>query len=82
MNFKLVKNLHKNAPADLLFWLICITALLSRSIYILEIDASPLFTFPVVDGKTYVLHAASLARGNWLGLGQGPFGNPPFIRMY
>lgn len=52
-------------------------ALLVRIVYILQIDASPLFAFPAVDGKTYVLHAESLAAGNWLGYGQGPFWQPP-----
>jgi len=52
-------------------------ALLVRIVYILQIDASPLFAFPAVDGKTYVLHAQSLAAGNWLGYGQEPFWQPP-----
>jgi 4-amino-4-deoxy-L-arabinose transferase-like glycosyltransferase len=60
------------------FILIFSLALLVRAIYILQIDASPLFAYPAVDGETYVLHAYSLAAGNWLGHGQGPFWQPPF----
>ncbi len=48
-------------------------ALLVRVAYVLQIDASPLFHFPVVDARTYAEHAARLAEGEWLGRGEGPF---------
>ena len=77
MNLTLVKS-RLNWSADHgLFWLVCATALVLRLIYLLEIEASPLFSYPAVDGKTYVLHATSLAAGNWLSQGQGPFWQPP-----
>lgn len=69
------KNIQDVKPLHLGF--ICALALLVRIIYVLQIDASPLFAFPAVDGKTYILHAESLAAGNWLGYGQGPFWQPP-----
>ncbi len=59
------------------FFLIFSLAFLVRAVYILQIDASPLFAYPAVDGETYVLHAYALAAGNWLGHGQGPFWQPP-----
>lgn len=48
-----------------------------RLVYVLQIDASPLFAHPVVDAETYAQHAARLAAGNWLGRGEGPFWQPP-----
>lgn len=52
-------------------------ALAIRVVYILEIDASPLFAHPAVDSLTYTQHAERLAAGNWLGRGSGPFWQPP-----
>ncbi|MEE2729157.1 MAG: tetratricopeptide repeat protein [Candidatus Latescibacterota bacterium] len=52
-------------------------ALCTRALYLYQIDASPLFSLPAVDGKTYVNLALSLSGGNWLGQGQGPFWQPP-----
>ena len=52
-------------------------ALAVRVVYILEIDASPLFAHPAVDSLTYTQHAERLAAGNWLGRGGGPFWPPP-----
>ena len=52
-------------------------ALAVRVVYILEIDASPLFAHPAVDSLTYTQHAERLAAGNWLGRGGGPFWQPP-----
>ena len=52
-------------------------ALAVRVVYILEIDASPLFSHPAVDSLTYTQHAERLAAGNWLGRGSGPFWQPP-----
>ena len=48
-----------------------------RTAYILEIDDSPTFTHPPVDGVTYVKQAEAIAAGNWLGRGQEPFWQPP-----
>ena len=47
-------------------------ALVVRVVYILEIDASPLFAHPAVDSLTYTQHAERLAAGNWLGRGRWP----------
>ena len=63
-------------------WGILALALVMRLIYLLQIDASPLFDYPVVDSKTYVQHAGRLAAGNWLGLGDGPFWQPPFYPYF
>ena len=52
-------------------------ALAVRVVYILEINASPLFSHPAVDSLTYTQHAERLAAGNWLGRGDGPFWQPP-----
>ena len=58
-------------------WLVFGLALAVRLVYLLQIDASPLFTHPPVDGATYVDHAQRLAAGNWLGHGEGAFWQPP-----
>lgn len=58
-------------------WIIFLLALGVRSLYVFQIDSSPLFDHPPVDGMTYVQHAARLAAGNWLGLGEPPFWQPP-----
>lgn len=58
-------------------WIIFLLALCVRALYIFQIDDSPLFDHPPVDGMTYVQHATSLAAGNWLGLGEPPFWQPP-----
>ncbi|MBT4496242.1 MAG: hypothetical protein HOC74_00885, partial [Gemmatimonadetes bacterium] len=54
-------------------WGVFLIALIVRLVYILQIDASPLFTHPAVDAETYAQHALRLAGGNWLGWGEGPF---------
>ena len=43
----------------------------------LGIDDSPLFAHPPVDGLTYVQQADRLTAGNWLGVGEPPFWQPP-----
>lgn len=58
-------------------WGIFFIALIVRLAYLLQIDASPLFTHPAVDAETYTEHALRLAGGNWLGWGEGPFWQPP-----
>ena len=63
-------------------WLILAVALLVRGIYVLEIDQSPLFEYPAVDSKTYTNQALNLAAGNWLGIGQGPFWQPPLYPYF
>jgi len=57
--------------------LVFTAALCTRILYLYQIDDSPLFSLPAVDGKTYVNLALSLSGGNWLGQGQGPFWQPP-----
>ena len=63
-------------------WGILALSLAVRIVYVLQIDASPLFAHPVVDAKTYTEHAARLAAGNWLGLGDGPFWQPPLYPYF
>jgi tetratricopeptide (TPR) repeat protein len=58
-------------------WIIFLLALGVRVLYIFQIDDSPLFNHPPVDGLTYLQHAAKLAAGNWLGSGEPPFWQPP-----
>ncbi len=58
-------------------WMIFLLALGVRVFYIFQIDGSPLFNHPPVDGLTYLQHAAKLADGNWLGVGEPPFWQPP-----
>ena len=57
-------------------------ALLLRLAYILQIDASPLFAFPVVDARTYAEQAQRLAAGHWLGRGEGPYWQPPLYPYF
>ena len=63
-------------------WLVFALALALRVAYILEADASPLFAHPAVDAKTYTHHAQRLAAGNWLGVGEGPFWQPPLYPYF
>ena len=69
-------------PARRLGWLVFVLALALRVAYILEADASPLFAHPAVDAKTYTHHAQRLAAGNWLGVGEGPFWQPPLYPYF
>ena len=57
-------------------------ALVVRLAYMLQIERSPLFAFPVVDARSYAEQAARLAAGDWLGRGQGPFWQPPFYPYF
>jgi len=57
--------------------LILALALIVRIAYLFEIDDSPLFAYPPVDGMTYVQQAHRIAAGNWLGFGEEPFWQPP-----
>ena len=68
--------------AGRLGWLVFALALALRVAYILEADASPLFEHPAVDAKTYTHHAQRLAAGNWLGVGEGPFWQPPLYPYF
>ena len=68
--------------AGRLGWLVFALALVVRVAYILEADASPLFEHPAVDAKTYTHHAQRLAAGNWLGVGEGPFWQPPLYPYF
>ena len=63
-------------------WIVLVLALLMRVAYVLEIDDSPLFTYPAVDSETYTRQAEGLAAGNWLGVGQGPFWQPPLYPYF
>ena len=68
--------------AGRLGWLVFALALALRVAYILEADASPLFEHPAVDAKTYTHHVQRLAAGNWLGVGEGPFWQPPLYPYF
>ena len=68
--------------AGRLGWLVFALALALRVAYIFEADASPLFEHPAVDAKTYTHHALRLAAGNWLGIGEGPFWQPPLYPYF
>ena len=57
-------------------------ALSLRMVHAFQMSASPLFTMPAVDAATYAEQAASLAAGNWLGRGQGPFWQPPLYPYF
>ena len=58
-------------------WGVFVLALAIRVAYIFQIETSPLFAHPPVDGLTYVEHAQDLAAGNWLGQGREAFWQPP-----
>ena len=57
-------------------------ALSLRLVHAFQMSASPLFIMPAVDAATYSEQAASLAAGNWLGRGQGPFWQPPLYPYF
>ena len=57
-------------------------ALSLRLVHAFQMSASPLFIMPAVDAATYAEQAASLAAGNWLGRGQGPFWQPPLYPYF
>ena len=58
-------------------WGVFVLALAIRVAYIFQIETSPLFAHPPVDGLTYIEHAEDLAAGNWLGQGREAFWQPP-----
>ena len=62
--------------------IVFILALSLRLVHVFQMSASPLFTMPAVDAATYSEQAASLAEGNWLGRGQGPFWQPPLYPYF
>ena len=62
--------------------IVFVLALSLRLVHALQMSASPLFTMPAVDAATYSEQAASLAEGNWLGRGQGPFWQPPLYPYF
>lgn len=63
-------------------WIVLGLALLLRVVYVFEIDQSPLFSHPAVDSETYAQQALQLAAGHWLGVGQGPFWQPPLYAYF
>ena len=62
--------------------IVFVLALSLRLVHAFQMSASPLFTMPAVDAATYAEQAASLAEGNWLGRGQGPFWQPPLYPYF
>ena len=62
--------------------IVFVLALSLRLVHAFQMSASPLFTMPAVDAATYSEQAASLAVGNWLGSGQGPFWQPPLYPYF
>ena len=71
-------------PARLWHWggIVFVLALSLRLVHAFQMSASPLFTMPAVDAATYSEQAVSLAEGNWLGRGQGPFWQPPLYPYF
>jgi 4-amino-4-deoxy-L-arabinose transferase-like glycosyltransferase len=63
-------------------WVIGTSALAVRLLYLLQSSASPLYSHPVVDAQTYSEQAAWLAAGHWLGVGEGPFWQPPLYPCF
>jgi len=62
--------------------IVFMTALVLRLIYLAQIRDSPLFDFPVVDGKTYAdLGRAMALDGGWRGP-VGPFWQPPLYPYF
>ena len=57
-------------------------ALSLRLAHAFQMSASPLFSMPAVDAAIYSEQAASLAAGNWLGRGQGPYWQPPLYPYF
>ena len=62
--------------------IVFVLALSLRLVHAFQMSASPLFTMPAVDAATYSEQAVSLAEGNWLGRGQGPFWQPPLYPYF
>ena len=62
--------------------IVFVLALSLRLVHAFQMSASPLFAMPAVDAATYSEQAASLAEGNWLGRGQGPFWQPPLYPYF
>ena len=62
--------------------IVFVLALSLRLVHAFQMSASPLFTMPAVDAATYSEQAASLAEGNWLVRGQGPFWQPPLYPYF
>lgn len=71
-----------NLRSPYLGGLVFVLALAVRVAYVFELDGSPLFVHPAVDAKTYTHHAERLAAGNWLGVGEGPFWQPPLYPYF
>ena len=62
--------------------IVFVLALSLRMLHVFQMSASPLFIMPTVDAATYSEQATSLAEGNWLGRGQGPFWQPPLYPYF
>ena len=58
--------------------LLAVSALSLRLLYLAQVADSPLFTHPIVDARTYVHTALSLAQGHWAGDPE-PFWQPPLF---
>ena len=70
------------SPLPALVGIVFVLALSLRLVHAFQMSASPLFTMPAVDAATYSEQAVSLAEGNWLGRGQGPFWQPPLYPYF
>ena len=71
-------------PARLWHWggIVFVLALSLRLVHVFQMSASPLFTM-AGGGRGYVFRTGgSLAEGNWLGRGQGPFWQPPLYPYF
>ncbi|MFA6109625.1 MAG: tetratricopeptide repeat protein [Candidatus Latescibacterota bacterium] len=72
---RLVREDHR-----FLLWL-SLGALVLRVIYVLESQANPFFSAPVVDAQAFLDQARQIAQGNWIG-GAEPFWQPPLYPYF
>lgn len=68
-------------PRQVGLFLLALTALALRLLYLLQADDSPLFAHPIVDARTYVRVALQLSEGQWLGHSE-PFWQPPMYSYF
>jgi len=71
MQEKIRRNRVPSGPSHQRVWLVNLAifslALLLRGIYLLELEATPLFSVLLGDGRQYYAWAADIAAGDWLG---------------
>ena len=71
MRENIIQNRVLSGPSHQRVWLVNLgvfsLALLLRGIYLLELEATPLFSVLLGDGRQYYAWAADIAAGEWLG---------------